>query len=96
MYQGAKYGYIWAGSNLACFIFFFLFIPELKGRALEEIDELFTKRVSAWEFKSFKTTIMDEAAQDVQKRGAFNENPKPPTTELVEEVEEESLSTTKR
>ncbi|CAK7236758.1 hypothetical protein SCUCBS95973_009719 [Sporothrix curviconia] len=65
---GAKYGYIWAGSNFCCFLFFFFFIPELKGRSLEEIDELFAKKVGAWSFKSYQTTILDEALQTVQKR----------------------------
>ncbi|OAA57983.1 General substrate transporter [Niveomyces insectorum RCEF 264] len=65
---GAKYGYIWAGSNLCCLVFFFLFMPELKGRSLEEIDELFANRVSAWKFKSYQTTILHQALQDVQKR----------------------------
>ncbi|KIH86454.1 sugar transporter [Sporothrix brasiliensis 5110] len=64
---GAKYGYIWAGSNFCCFLFFFFFIPELKGRSLEEIDELFAKRVGAWKFKSYQTTLLDEALQQVQK-----------------------------
>jgi hypothetical protein len=90
--QGAKYGYIWAGSNLACLIFFFFFIPELKGRTLEEIDELFTRKVSAWKFKSTKTTIGDEALRDVQKQEVFHDNVKSPVTELVEDAEEKSSS----
>ena len=30
--QGAKYCYIWAASNFLCVIFFYLFMPEMKGR----------------------------------------------------------------
>ena len=48
--QGAKYGYIWAGSNFCCFVFFYMFVPETKGRTLEEIDELFANRVSVRNF----------------------------------------------
>jgi hypothetical protein len=66
--QGAKYGYIWAGSNLACFVFFFLFVPETKGRTLEEIDELFYNRVSVRKFKNYQTTIVDAALRDVKER----------------------------
>ncbi|KAI1842665.1 hypothetical protein JX265_002729 [Neoarthrinium moseri] len=65
---GAKYGYIWAGSNLACFVFFYLFVPETKGRTLEEIDQLFANRVSVRDFKTFKTTIADEALRELQNK----------------------------
>lgn len=65
--QGAKYGYIWAGSNFCCLVFFYLFVPETKGRTLEEIDELFANRVSVRNFKSFKTAIMEDALRDVNK-----------------------------
>ncbi|EMR68135.1 putative general substrate transporter protein [Eutypa lata UCREL1] len=64
---GAKYGYIWAGSNFCCLVFFYLFVPETKGRTLEEIDELFANRVSVRNFKSFKTAIMEDALRDVNK-----------------------------
>ncbi|KAL1848539.1 hypothetical protein VTK73DRAFT_10098 [Phialemonium thermophilum] len=80
---GAKYGYIWAGSNFACFVFFFFFIPELKGRTLEEIDELFARRISAWKFQSTPTRIGQEALMDVQKRKDAGEAM--PMTELVED-----------
>ncbi|KAI0160245.1 general substrate transporter [Xylariaceae sp. FL1272] len=65
---GAKYGYIWAASNLACFVFFYLLVPETKGRSLEEIDELFSKRVSVRHFKAYQTTIIDEASKDIERQ----------------------------
>ncbi|KAI1633046.1 general substrate transporter [Biscogniauxia mediterranea] len=65
---GAKYGYIWAGSNFCCFAFFYLCVPETKGRTLEEIDELFANRVSVRNFRTFHTTIIDKALKDVQER----------------------------
>ncbi|RYP21631.1 hypothetical protein DL765_002092 [Monosporascus sp. GIB2] len=64
---GAKYGYIWAGSNFCCFVFYYLFLPETKGRTLEEIDELFANRVSVRNFRAFKTSIMEDALKDVNK-----------------------------
>ncbi|KAI3323485.1 general substrate transporter [Xylariaceae sp. AK1471] len=70
---GAKYGYIWAGSNLACFFFFFFFVPETKGRTLEEIDELFNNRVSVRKFKTYQTTIIDAALKDVKERSGGRE-----------------------
>ncbi len=86
--QGAKYGYIWAGSNFACGIFFFLCLPELKGRSLEEIDELFERRIGAWKFKTTKTTIMDEVLKEVRNRDAGFVDSKEPV-ELVETVRKE-------
>jgi hypothetical protein len=83
--QGAKYGYIWAGSNFACGIFFFLCLPELKGRTLEEIDELFDRGISAWKFKTTKTHIMDEALKEVKKRDVVMMDSKE-AVELVETV----------
>jgi hypothetical protein len=37
-------------------IFAVLFVPELKGRSLEETDELFEQRLWAWQFKEAQTT----------------------------------------
>jgi hypothetical protein len=37
-------------------IFAVLFVPELKGRSLEETDELFEQRLWAWQFKDAQTT----------------------------------------
>ncbi|OCL06225.1 hypothetical protein AOQ84DRAFT_224041 [Glonium stellatum] len=62
---GAKYGYIWAGSNFLCAMFFYLFIPEMKGRSLEELDEIFAAKVPARKFKDYQCTIVDEAIHDV-------------------------------
>lgn len=43
-------------------------MPELKGRTLEEIDELFVNRVPAWKFKTYQTTIQDGALAEVRAR----------------------------
>ncbi len=47
-----------------------MFLPELKGRTLEEIDELFERKIPAWKFKTTKTNIMDEALKEVRNREA--------------------------
>ncbi|KAI1162551.1 general substrate transporter [Nemania serpens] len=83
---GAKYGYIWAGSNLACFVFFFLFVPETKGRTLEEIDELFNNRVSVRKFRTYQTKIMDEALKDVQERNGKVDVGMVPAAEHIDHV----------
>ncbi|EME86713.1 uncharacterized protein MYCFIDRAFT_29572 [Pseudocercospora fijiensis CIRAD86] len=51
---GAQYGYIWAASNLACVVFFFFFMPEMKGRSLEQLDEIFAAKVPARKFKDYQ------------------------------------------
>ncbi|OQV05071.1 hypothetical protein CLAIMM_09866 [Cladophialophora immunda] len=58
---GPKYSWIWFGSNFAYFIFIFFFMPETKDRTLEEIDEMFEKRVPAWKFKSYVCLEVNEA-----------------------------------
>jgi sugar porter (SP) family MFS transporter len=50
---GPKYCYIWGASNLILAIWTFFFVPETKGRSLEQLDELFEKGVSARKFSSF-------------------------------------------
>ena len=52
---GANLGWIFAGISFAAFVFVILFVPELAGRSLEETDELFEKRLWAWQFKEAKT-----------------------------------------
>ncbi|KAJ5380981.1 uncharacterized protein N7496_003409 [Penicillium cataractarum] len=61
---GARYGYIWAASNLCCVVFFYFFMPEMKGRSLEELDEIFAARVPARKFKSYQTVIRVAARID--------------------------------
>ena len=82
--QGAKYGYIWAGSNFVCGIFFFLFLPELKGRSLEEIDGLFERQIGSWEFKTATSSITEEVRRGKKEREAQLYDGKGPV-ELVEE-----------
>lgn len=54
---GPKYCYIWAGSNLILAIFVFFFIPETRGRSLEQLDELFDKKLAAWKFRTYITDL---------------------------------------
>ena len=45
-----------AGISVAAFFFTLFFIPELKGRSLEETDELFEMNLWAWQFADAQTT----------------------------------------
>ncbi|KAI1077808.1 general substrate transporter [Whalleya microplaca] len=58
---GAKYCWIWGVSNLLTFACFWLYLPEMRGRSLEEIDELFEKRVPIRKFPEFECQTSSEA-----------------------------------
>ncbi|PHH86650.1 hypothetical protein CDD83_9929 [Cordyceps sp. RAO-2017] len=53
---GAKSGFFWASSCLACAVWTYFRLPEPKGRTYGELDILFENRVSA---RKFKTTPVD-------------------------------------
>ncbi|KAH8884138.1 general substrate transporter [Thozetella sp. PMI_491] len=65
---GGKYGYIFFGASLICLVWYYFFLPETKGRTLEEIDELFERKTPAWEFTKVRTTILDQAFLDNRDR----------------------------
>ncbi|KAI0399726.1 MFS monosaccharide transporter-like protein [Xylaria palmicola] len=53
---GPKYGYIWTGSCAIAGLWVWLYLPEAKGRTLEEIDEMFEARVPARKFRTYQCT----------------------------------------
>ncbi|GAA5827743.1 hypothetical protein JCM11251_007651 [Rhodosporidiobolus azoricus] len=50
---GPRVSWIWTPSCLLSFLWVVFFLPETQGRTLEELDELFANRVSAWKFKRY-------------------------------------------
>ncbi|EMR70971.1 putative high-affinity glucose protein [Eutypa lata UCREL1] len=52
---GAGLGYIWGGFAFVVSIWAWCFMPELKGRNLEEIDPLFEANLPAWKFNKHQT-----------------------------------------
>lgn len=53
---GAKLGYVWAGFAGLGAIWAWFCMPELKGRSLEDMDELFAAKLPAWRFKDYDST----------------------------------------
>jgi hypothetical protein len=53
---GPKIGWIFAAAGYLSGLFGFFFTPELKGRSLEEVDQMFEAGLHAWQFKDFQTT----------------------------------------
>ncbi|OQU93778.1 hypothetical protein CLAIMM_00250 [Cladophialophora immunda] len=65
---GGKYGYIWFGSCVVAIVFVYLFVPEVRGRTLEEIEEMFDKGISARDFSTYvcdNVIIAREQAEEV-------------------------------
>jgi hypothetical protein len=63
-----------------CVFFFYFFMPEMKGRSLEELDEIFEAGVPARKFKGYECRIVEEAMHDLdaqhtlKQEGAFVES----------------------
>lgn len=53
---GPKIGWIFAAAGYLSGFFGIFFTPELKGRSLEEVDELFEAKLQCWQFSGYKTT----------------------------------------
>ena len=53
---GAGVGWIYGGFAVVATLYSFFFVPETKGRALEELDECFAARLSARKFAAYQTT----------------------------------------
>lgn len=52
---GAGLGWLLGGDSILAVIFAIFFVPELKGRSLEEVDELFEAKLWAWQFDKYQT-----------------------------------------
>ncbi|KAK4118829.1 general substrate transporter [Parathielavia appendiculata] len=50
---GPKYGYIWTPSCFISALWVYFFLPEVKDRTLEEIDEMFEARLPARKFRKY-------------------------------------------
>jgi hypothetical protein len=50
---GPRYGFIWFPSCIIAATWVFFFLPEVKNRTLEEIDEMFEARLPARKFRTY-------------------------------------------
>jgi hypothetical protein len=62
---GPKYGFIWAPSCVIAATWVFFFLPEVKNRTLEEIDEMFEARLSPRKFAKYQCVgvLVDASAR---------------------------------
>lgn len=71
---GGKVGFIYGAINVTMVVLTFFFIPELKGRSLEEVDQLFASTVALRKFSTVKTKIAEEVyAEEVGGKGQTGE-----------------------
>ncbi|GFZ44385.1 hypothetical protein JCM24511_02107 [Saitozyma sp. JCM 24511] len=67
-------GFIFGATSLPICIFFWYFLPETKGRAAAEIDELFERRIPAWRWGRTTTIVEEQMRNAVQAdRAVFAE-----------------------
>lgn len=81
---GPRYGYIWFPSAMVAAIWVYFFLPETKGRTLEEIDEMFEARLGARKFRKYQCV-------GVQAEGKKFEDDEPREIETVEEAEAKTI-----
>ncbi|ORY89803.1 general substrate transporter [Leucosporidium creatinivorum] len=67
---GAKISWMWAGFSLVSIIYVYVMVPELKGRTLEELDQLFEARISPRKFgkHQLNAPLEGETAAEQGKR----------------------------
>ncbi|KAF2087331.1 putative transporter [Saccharata proteae CBS 121410] len=63
---GSRVGMIYASISILAIAFVYFCVPEMKGRSLEELDEIFQKRVPAWRTKAFVATGIGAKLTEVQ------------------------------
>lgn len=53
---GSRVGMIYGSISILAIVFVFFVVPEMKGRSLEELDDLFHSKVPAWKSRGFVST----------------------------------------
>lgn len=65
---GGKVGFVYGSICAAMFVAAYLFIPELKNRSLEEVDQLFASKTPMRKFGKVKTQTAEKTdAAEVQE-----------------------------
>jgi len=86
--MGVNIGWIFGSVAAFAIIWSYLFFPELKGRSLEEVDELFAANLWAWQFEKHDTHGSGALITALENEGTFtNQDLKDMRKGQVEEVE---------
>ncbi|CAK7227493.1 hypothetical protein SBRCBS47491_006586 [Sporothrix bragantina] len=79
---GSKVGFIYGSIGLVGIIWGYFFLPELKGRSLEEIDEMFAEKVPARKTRDWISSNPDSIGVQISKM----ENNEVPTADKLQEA----------
>ena len=86
---GPKYAFIWFVSGLMATAFVYFMLPDVKGRSLGEIDEMFRKKVPTRDFKNYVCTEIEEArSRGAMKALGHGKGDEQPTEKQIENVAE--------
>ncbi|KAK1010575.1 hypothetical protein LTR91_002410 [Friedmanniomyces endolithicus] len=81
-----SYGYIWVPPCLLAALWVYFFLPEVKGRSLEEIDELFERRLPARQFRGYVCTSRSAIESKMRNASSDEGDEKGPTVQTIERV----------
>lgn len=79
--MGTKGGFLYGGIMIACSLYSFLTIPEMKGRSYEELDEMFARRVKTRQFETYATSQTLRVGSVLSRDTAFPVMEKTPSRE---------------
>jgi hypothetical protein len=65
---GGKVGYVYGSINVVMVALTYFIIPELKGRTLEEVDQLFASGAPLRKFHAVQTSTAQEVYQEEMDR----------------------------
>ncbi|KAK7919940.1 general substrate transporter [Apiospora marii] len=63
---GSKVGFVFGCISVVFLVLTFFLVPEMTGKSLEEVDEMFEKRVPAWRSRGFRATGLAAAVTDLE------------------------------
>lgn len=63
---GPEYGWIWGPSCLVTVVWVYFYLPEIKNRTLEEVNEMFEAKLPARKFRNYVCTGLTVPSADVK------------------------------
>ncbi|CAH0021592.1 unnamed protein product [Clonostachys rhizophaga] len=66
---GSKVGFIYGCTSTLFVVLLFFFVPEMTGKLLEEIDEMFESRIPVWRSRGFKATGAAVSVMEIEAHG---------------------------
>lgn len=69
---GSRIGFVYGSFSFLAIFFVYFFVPELKSRSLEELDELFQAAIPAWKFHKYQAHGIGVRITEIQN---INANP---------------------